>query len=504
MAHYYIAQNSAGSNTGVDAANARAKSWFETSGNWSGTPGTSGKISPGDTVHLCGAIDSLAMQGSGTIGNRITLYWEPGAKITSAHGNLLSCTNRSHVTLDGGLNGIIENTDNGTSRTYQTVTKGVEASGISNFTIQNLTLQNLYVHVAPGDSTIDFTTGGGIYANGYGANVLIQNCDFSDICWCIIMFGSTGGYLTVDHCEFANFDHGIGGVSGVSSAVAGFSATFNHFGSTANWDATNDGGANYAYHHDGIHTFWGPGGGIPNAIIYGNRFDGDWGYGNTAHLFFEGNYNTHDPSECAGWLIANNVHVQYAGNYLNNGFMAASGYNAIIANNTYYGTGAVRDGAGGGVVSIGGHGVTFKNNLIINANRFIELGLLSNGAVVDYNIYATAAAGGNSPFYYNGTPINTFSAWKAALGQESHSAYLSSVTINLDGSLPIGSAAIDAGESTGLSAIGALDVIGTARPKGVAWDVGAYEYDSGSGGGGIATPRVSRRATAACVGGGGF
>jgi len=427
----YVAQSALGANTGANAANAHSRGWFETSSNWSSPSKVAAKIGPGDTVHLVGTISSLAAQTSGVAGKPITILFESDAKLSSPHSDLLWISNLSYIIVDGGPNGIIENTANGTVLTYQTVVKAINASGVSNVTIKNLTIRNLYVHTSVADGSRDFTTGGGVYANGYGAGVVIQNCAFSDMCWCIVMFGSPNGNLTVTRCSFTNYDHGIGGVAtGSSGTIAGFTATYNHFGSTANWDTTAN-----TYHHDGIHTFWGNGsGGIPNAVITNNVFDGNWGTNNTAHLFFEQNYNTHAPSEASGWLIANNVHIQYPGNYLNNGFMVAIGNNSIIANNTYIGALVALSQA----LSVTGTGCSFKNNLVYGVNRFLDASSAFATGGLSNNIYAAVVGSGNTPFRYLGTNVASFAAWKTATAQDSGSSQLSTFSINANGSVPVG------------------------------------------------------------------
>lgn len=460
----YVAQSALNGDTGVDASNAHSKAWFENSANWgSGT----NKIGPGDRVHFVGALSGASAQASGTPGAPITLFFEPGAKLSSPNTDLLNLANLNYIVVDGGANGVIENTANGTTLANHTPgVKGVNVTGCSNITIKNLAIRNLYVHTSTSDASLDFTTGGGVYANGYGAGMVIQNCAFSDICWCVIMFGSPSGTLTVDSCSFVNYDHGIGGVAGTSGPVAGFKATNNHFGSTVNWDTTAN-----SYHHDGIHTFWGNGGALPNAVITNNLFDGDWGTHNTAHLFFEQNYNTHSPSEAPGWLIANNVHIQNSGNYLNNGFMVAIGNNAVIANNTYIGSGVALSQA----LSVTGTGVVFENNLISGVNRFVDAA--SPFAAANNNIYASVVGSGNTPFRFQNSNIASFSAWKTATGQENASSQLSSVAINQDGTLPAASAAVDAGMVVGGSLT--TDKLGVLRLQGRAWDVGAFEYASG-------------------------
>src|SRR5580692_9611362 len=86
-ADFYIAQTPLGMGTGTDAADALAVGFFNTSSNWSGTPGTAGEISPGDTVHLVGTITTeLDAQAGGTAGNVLMILFEPGCRLSTPAG----------------------------------------------------------------------------------------------------------------------------------------------------------------------------------------------------------------------------------------------------------------------------------------------------------------------------------------------------------------------------------------------------------------------------------
>src|SRR3990167_5448272 len=67
----YLSQSAAGSGDGSSCANARAVSFFNSSGNW-GTGAT--QIGPGTVVHLCGTITTdLTFQGSGASGSPVVV-----------------------------------------------------------------------------------------------------------------------------------------------------------------------------------------------------------------------------------------------------------------------------------------------------------------------------------------------------------------------------------------------------------------------------------------------
>ncbi len=150
----YLAQGPAGAGNGADCADARDVSWFNISGNW-GTGAS--QIGPGTTVHLCGSITApagasnfLLLQGSGTSGNPITIKFETNAILQAPYwgGAVINLESHSYITFDGGTNGLIQATANGTLlANHQDSGLGIYSPlGGSNLTIKNLTIANLYVH----------------------------------------------------------------------------------------------------------------------------------------------------------------------------------------------------------------------------------------------------------------------------------------------------------------------------------------------------------------------
>ena len=113
----YVAQAAAGTSDGSSCANAHPVTWFNDPTKWGAAPT---QIGPGTVVHLCGTFTGtaggtmLTAQGSGTAGSPITLYFEPGAVLTAPYWQIaISLKNQSYLTIDGGQNGIIENSANG-------------------------------------------------------------------------------------------------------------------------------------------------------------------------------------------------------------------------------------------------------------------------------------------------------------------------------------------------------------------------------------------------------
>src|ERR1700721_1147452 len=112
----YIAQNATGSATGADCANAVAWSAIGSSANWV----------EGNTLHRCGTYNvpvngtGITALGNGSSGNPITIFFEPGANLTSPAMSIgINVNGKSFITIDAGplnsgnLNGTIQNTANG-------------------------------------------------------------------------------------------------------------------------------------------------------------------------------------------------------------------------------------------------------------------------------------------------------------------------------------------------------------------------------------------------------
>jgi hypothetical protein len=158
----YLAQVAAGTADGSSCANARAASYFNSSGNW-GTGST--QVRSGATIHLCGTISTVfstpTSQGTGLI----TVLWETGAKLSApANGTWWNIINTNAWLFDGGTlcgpqpgngigvdtpcNGVIENTANGTNLANQLYpTKCFDTNGASGaIEIRGIDCRNLYVH----------------------------------------------------------------------------------------------------------------------------------------------------------------------------------------------------------------------------------------------------------------------------------------------------------------------------------------------------------------------
>lgn len=456
----YLADSATGDGSGNSPSNRQSVSAYNNTGG----------AHAGDTLSLAGTITTYLIIGAngpppaGTLGNPITVLWESGAKLSQPAGSLIQCGGSHFIVFDGGANGIIENTDNGSGLGNQMAVYGINASGSDNLEVKNLTFRNFFV--PSGDPLslppLTFSSNGALYMNGYGSNISIHNCSFSNICWILYLGGGSGSGVNIYSNNFVNYDHAIASLGDHMSNVNIFN---NHFGSTAIWDS----GTNNYFHHDGIHIFFGSGSTLQNVKIYNNLFDGDWGENNTAHIFAEGDFSHNNPDSEQYFTIYNNVFIQPTNSHaLNNGFLSGWGSSWRIFNNTFVGANVYNQNA----MSIGGTNTMFVNNLVQYVDTFVSITGPTNGMIISNNVYAVYGAGGNPPFSINGvSPIYNFAAWQVVV-VDANSSYSSAASVNADGTIPSGSPAIGAGAN--LSSIFTTDYTGATRTA--PWTIGAYQY----------------------------
>lgn len=148
---YYIAQTEDGSGNGSSCANADALADL--------TWGTGNMVAAGDTLHICGTIEAaagttlLSVGASGEAGNVITIKFEDDAILqsprflggTGNYGGAIYVNTKSYITIDGGTNGIIQNTDNGTVLGYRAGSNGILLRNSDHIEVKNLSIKNIFV-----------------------------------------------------------------------------------------------------------------------------------------------------------------------------------------------------------------------------------------------------------------------------------------------------------------------------------------------------------------------
>jgi hypothetical protein len=469
----YVAQNSSGSANGADCADAKPVSFFNSSGNWGSG---SAQIGPGTTVHLCGTFTGaagstmLTIQGSGSSGNPITILFESGAQLNAPYwGNgAIYCNGPSFITVDGGTNGTIQNTANGTNLTNQASSSALVFSTCSGLELRNLIVSNIYVR-ASGDQGSDGNGTTGISITG-GDLISIHNNTISNARTAIaVAYGSTLTSLniyqnTTDyHCWGILVGDGNG-----NSRANGINVYKNTIGPHfAIW-----GDAAQSLHADGIIFFAANPGSIASANIYNNYFHGDMcnnTYQNcTAFIFTQGVSNTN---------IFNNL-IVYEGSTRgpesdirlgsSGTGLSTDNANINIYNNTFVGSIGVKTDAGSGI--------TIKNNIFSTGGGILaQPNSLSMMGSSDYNIFNVTSWVAASSACCQGTFFNNLANWQAQ-GFDSHSS-ASNPLLSSIFSLSSGSPASTLG--TNLTSVGLLalnsDKNGNPRPTIGPWAVGAFQ-----------------------------
>ena len=497
-----------GSSQGACTTNPQTPAWFNNAANWGN--GTS-QIGPGTTATICGTFTGGAgsteftFQGSGSSGNPITLLFDANTVVSAPYwaassggqgcGGAICMYNRSYITVDGGSNGIIQNTANGDALANRQDSEGIEASACNNCTIQNLTIQNIYVHPANGTGSIDQTQMRCISFSGSNWN--INNNTMHDAGWCLFQAYANGDTnTTISSNNIYNMDHGW--MFATSSPNRATNAFFhdNQVHDTANWDASG-----CPYHHDGIHTFGTNGSTMTGVNVYNNYFYGNWGSCPTGFIFVEGGGSS-TPSHMLSSAWWNNVLIVNLSSPIvntNGWFDIASGDSGTqqVYSNTILGPNNTDNTLCLGLENLSN--LTYNNNVISNCGDPVNISS-TKVASADYNGYGTVCGNYGNCFIWNGSFTGSFAAWKSSCSCDSHTVQTNSPALSATGSLQSGSPFIQYGANLGSSATGNLATLAwtttegntltaVARPPAATcstqgssscWDIGAYQYGTGS------------------------
>ncbi len=468
-ADVYISQTASGSDNGAGCIDAHSIAWLNTAGNWA-NPKQTGKIGPGDTVHLCGTIStSLFIRGSGSSGSPITILFEPGAKLSAPtwtgawYGveGAVQATNVNYIVLDGGTNGVIEATDSGTDL-QQVGSMGIMFSHVSDSEIRNLNIRNMYVR-----TSTEGEDGGGtaMYINA-GSNNSIHDNHITETQTAIVYVYPQGGSsdnIAIYNNTISRMNWGIIlGESNNDAKADNVSIYSNDISDMYNWDDPNDN-----FHHDGIYAYAEADGDVvTNLRVFGNYIHGDMGLHVTAMIFTSG--NVIDP------IYFDNVLVNTGPHGISNGLLCAGGriyHNTFVDHYTSMGIDAWS-------------GSDIRNNLFYNTSVPVAIHQPVGSAYSDHNLFfsgnvqmVTFDSTGTGHFY-------SLSEWRSDFGLDQHSITDDPLLMDpIDGNyrLQAGSPAIDIGESLSCTDGLCLDKDGITRPQDSGWDIGAYEYISGTG-----------------------
>ena len=208
---FYVAQNTTGSGSGSDSSDCQSLAWVNSTYAWTA----------GDTIHLVGTLtNNLTVGGSGSAGNPITIYFEPNAKFSAptfpSSTHWIDVGSYSWITIDGGSNGLIENTSNGTvAANGGTMTYGNDGAGISvatagHLTIRNLAIRNMYQRQTNSETIQGTGDGNDIFLGG-GSDIVVSNCVLGEALNTLTLTYSTTltSNLTVTATILTNFNHGL-------------------------------------------------------------------------------------------------------------------------------------------------------------------------------------------------------------------------------------------------------------------------------------------------------
>ena len=459
-ADFYIAQSAAGSGNGSSCANAHALSGL----TWAG-----GDINDGDTLHLCGTFTStLTIGDSGGSGTEYTVYFEEDAKFSkSAWSSAAINTNgKSYIIIDGGTNGIIENTDNGTAGTYgsQIKTDAMTMGGSSNIELKNLTIQNLYVRTGADDFSTGASGGSFIYASTFGNNLLIHDCTFS---WAYrdLTFNYNSN---VSNWKIYNntFTHGCTGIWIAPTNVSTLTGLHIYNNTMDHGDDWSFNDNNDRWHAEYFHPYTDSGGFLDDVYVYNNTFGPESpmklsSSATTAWIFDEADGDNHQ--------YYNNLFISGSGFGATDGLLTRSsrsvGVGTKILNNTFIQLGS----QGGNAINLsygGDASLLIKNNIVQNTTYgiYAPSGLsLTANSQIDYNVFYNVSTWGNG---------SNWTTWTGN-GYDPNSSNGSEPSLDAN-YVPTSDDTIAKDQGVDLSVYFTNDRDGNTRTG--TWDIGAYEY----------------------------
>jgi hypothetical protein len=422
----------------------------------------------------------LAVHGNGTSASPITIKFETNAVLTapywSAQGTI-NLNGRSYIVIDGGTNGLIKNTANGTGRGNAQDSRAIYASSCTSCTVKNLTIADLYVRTSVSDLAVTQSAINCVYWL-HSDNMTITHVTCHDAGWA---FAGNGNNFTLSFCNLYNVDHGL--AFGAAGTNSGFSIHDNHIHDYVNWDSTTN-----AYHHDGLHI-WGRDGGIAtNGVIYNNVFDGDSGQNITAHIYLQDSirnvavYNN-------VFLVPSNRTMQalWFNGLTTAGLLPGGPATGNSAYNNFIRAGAHRSGTS--IFVTAQNNFTAVNNIMLGglADISVQAGGSLSSAGINNNIYEdlVADAGSFNSFGYQGRSYRDLASWQAVCHCDSHSKMAPAAKINvsslgqiLSGSVAISAAANLLNISSGTLSALSKDKVGAVRQQSGNWDAGAYKFGS--------------------------
>ena len=468
----YIAQ-SAGAFAGGTACN----------GQIAITPTTFNGItnSPGDVNYICGTITGSAgsnlvtVHGSGSSGSPVTIIFDKGAVLQAPYFSAstygINGNGAQWIVIDGGINGTIQNTANGTGIAYQQASTLVGGFG-SNLTVKNLSFLNVYRHTS-GD-----TKGGGswgLYLRGQTNVTVGPNNTFTycDVCIMGDWSNSSDSNWTIEGNSFADSNQDIQFGFYPAGTFSNLSIYGNKATNWANWDDAVD-----SYHHNFIHLFTNlPGANLAgNLWIYNNSAIGDIGATATSLIFLENNNGGSGGTMGPVYIFNNLLSKTNANVPTSSGIIATLSANGYILNNT------ISDAGGSGndafnCINSYSTGWTVENNILVGCGTYLYS---QKGSIIaNDNVYYGAA----SPQWISQSIWDTtLSSWRSSCSCDASSVTTSP---NLDTTYRPQSGSSAIGLGANLTSLGITpldsDITDNVRPSSGAWIAGAYSSSASIG-----------------------
>lgn len=522
----YISQNGgATTQDGLACTTAKPASYFNTIGNWSATP-TGIQIGPNTTVHLCGTFTGtlgggalLTFQGSGTSGNPITLLFETGANGSSpawGAAGFINLAGKQWITINGGTNGLIQNTANGDQLANRQTGTFINATNVQHVNITALTLANSYVAVQNYPTPLGSPATDVNVITISGQNNRIYQNTIHDCSWCIKAFYGNGDTaLEIDHNDVSRYNHYIAWAAPGANTTVSPSLVWHDdkIHDNINWESVVPALSTLSctYHQDGLHAYSISGSSSTDGIyIYNNYFYGQNSACTTGFIFVEGGGSN---ARVVNGYMWNNVFdatgfdtitgLTAAGCTTTNpcgplggliGVFSGSGSWTIINNTAFYKDAYTSGTQGYNIGSV--NNLTFKNNV---SNGFVagnNLGSLTStpAGQVNNNFYGSACILSNNCFIFNQSFKQSFANWVSASGFDAsagtHTSTYSGALLLSDGSPQSTSPVVNLGANLTSLCSGLLGSLcssttqggnigsPTARPGVGAWTAGAYQTAS--------------------------
>jgi len=443
---------------------AKSVAWLNNAANWGDG---SGKVSAGDTVHLCGVItQTVYVLGNGAPGNPVTIRFEPGAKLSSpawdsSRGGLYA-KGVQFVVIDGAGAGIIENTANGTALANHVASVGLFLHDCRNCEVKNLSVLNIYQRT-PGSADAN-RVGLSIVLSGDSSNSSVHDCAVSNAWKGINIAYSVNKSSNVSVYNNSIKKTAVGiviGSSGADALAEAIKVYNNRIDENYVWDGlyTTPTGTTGWHHADGIHAFSTHLGSSLNGVnIYNNEIGPNLGTHVTSWIYAA------DP-RTTNVNIYNNLLTATGSSYPSNGYIGIRFAKFVnIYNNTIIGSGK---GNGVGLWS-GAANVNVRNNIFSQIYRpYIGIAAFDTSSLIasDDNCF-------NGPIqnHYQGRTY-TLADWQSSLGFDRNS--ITSDPLLMTNYHPASGSPVR-GRGDNLGSPFDVDKAGVVRPY-TGWTLGVYQ-----------------------------